>query len=42
VRENIVFGRDFNYDRYYQVIKACALVDDLAMLPVGDMTEIGE
>jgi ABC-type multidrug transport system fused ATPase/permease subunit len=42
VRGNIVFGRVFNYERYYEVVKACALVDDLAMLPAGDMTEIGE
>lgn len=42
VRGNIVFGRVFNYERYYEVVKACALVDDLAALPAGDMTEIGE
>ncbi len=42
VRGNIVFGRAFNYERYYQVVKACALEDDLAVLPAGDMTEIGE
>jgi ATP-binding cassette subfamily C (CFTR/MRP) protein 1 len=42
VRGNIAFGRAFNYERYQQVVKACALVDDLAILPAGDMTEIGE
>jgi ABC-type multidrug transport system fused ATPase/permease subunit len=42
VRGNIVFGRAFNYERYRQVVEACALVDDLAILPAGDMTEIGE
>jgi len=26
----------------YSVIKACALIDDLALLVDGDLTEIGE
>jgi ABC-type multidrug transport system fused ATPase/permease subunit len=42
VRGNIVFGRAFDGARYQRVIKACALIDDLAILPAGDMTEIGE
>uniref|UniRef100_A0A8C3UX25 ABC-type glutathione-S-conjugate transporter n=1 Tax=Catharus ustulatus TaxID=91951 RepID=A0A8C3UX25_CATUS len=29
-------------DRYQQVIKACALLPDLKLLPAGDQTEIGE
>lgn len=28
--------------RYYEVISACALNQDLDMLPAGDETEIGE
>jgi ATP-binding cassette subfamily C (CFTR/MRP) protein 1 len=42
VRDNVLFGRDFDEDRYNEVVSACALVDDLAILPAGDMTEIGE
>lgn len=42
VRGNILFGRDFDEDRYNRVIEACSLVDDFAVLPAGDMTEIGE
>ncbi|CAG5133932.1 unnamed protein product [Candidula unifasciata] len=42
VRDNILFGQPFNSQRYEQVLKACALVEDLKMMPSGDMTEIGE
>jgi len=42
VRGNIVFGRKFDYERYYKILEFCALKDDLAMLPAGDLTEIGE
>ena len=42
LRGNVLFGREFDQDRYDQVIQACALLDDIAMLPAGDMTEIGE
>jgi len=42
LRGNILFGRPYDDDRYEQVVEAAALVDDLAVLPAGDMTEIGE
>ncbi|XP_048238817.1 multidrug resistance-associated protein 1-like [Haliotis rufescens] len=42
VRDNILFGTQMNRKRYDKVIEACALKDDLDMLPGGDMTEIGE
>jgi ATP-binding cassette subfamily C (CFTR/MRP) protein 1 len=42
LQDNIVFGRPFNKEFYNQVIDACALRPDLAMLPGGDQTEIGE
>jgi ABC-type multidrug transport system fused ATPase/permease subunit len=42
LRGNILFGRKFDQARYDEVIEACALLDDLAVLPAGDMTEIGE
>lgn len=42
VKQNIVFGREFNQEWYDQVIDACALRPDLEMLPNGDLTEIGE
>lgn len=42
VKENIVFGKEFNEKWYNQVIDACALRPDLEILPSGDQTEIGE
>ncbi|KAG9324786.1 hypothetical protein KVV02_004659 [Mortierella alpina] len=42
LRENIVFGKDFEQERYNTVIKVCALERDLTLLSHGDMTEIGE
>ncbi|XP_075908476.1 ATP-binding cassette sub-family C member 5 isoform X2 [Petromyzon marinus] len=42
VRDNILFGKAYNEERYNMVLEACCLRIDLAMLPYGDMTEIGE
>eukprot|EP00478_Filoreta_tenera_P002677 GABV01002785.1.p1 GENE.GABV01002785.1~~GABV01002785.1.p1 ORF type:complete len:146 (-),score=43.68 GABV01002785.1:38-475(-) len=42
VKDNIVFDREFDEARYKKVLKICALEPDLATLPAGDATEIGE
>ncbi|KAI1315909.1 Multidrug resistance-associated protein 1 [Mortierella claussenii] len=42
LRENIVFGKDFEQERYNTVVKVCALERDLTLFSHGDMTEIGE
>jgi ATP-binding cassette, subfamily C (CFTR/MRP), member 1 len=42
VKDNITFGHRFDPQFYEQTIKACALVDDLAALPDGDETQVGE
>ncbi|XP_069851649.1 ATP-binding cassette sub-family C member 2 [Dipodomys merriami] len=42
IKDNILFGSEFNEVRYNQVLKACALLPDLEILPGGDMAEIGE
>lgn len=42
VRNNILFGREYDETWYNQVIDACALAPDLEILPNGDQTEIGE
>jgi ATP-binding cassette, subfamily C (CFTR/MRP), member 1 len=42
VQDNILFGKSLNKRLYEKVINACALAADLAMLPGGDQTEIGE
>ncbi|KIH68024.1 hypothetical protein ANCDUO_01649 [Ancylostoma duodenale] len=42
VRDNIIFGKPLDKNRYNQVLNACALKTDLKSLTNGDMTEIGE
>ena len=42
LRENILFGQPYDSVRYQQCVEACALDADMAMLPNGDLTEIGE
>uniref|UniRef100_A0A672PFU0 ATP-binding cassette, sub-family C (CFTR/MRP), member 10 n=1 Tax=Sinocyclocheilus grahami TaxID=75366 RepID=A0A672PFU0_SINGR len=42
MQDNILFGRDFDSTFYQAVIEACALADDLNILPGGDQTEVGE
>jgi len=42
LRGNVLFGREYDEERYMKVVEASALVDDLAALPAGDFTEIGE
>ena len=42
VKENIIFGKPFDAERYAKIIYACALIDDMKLLPAGDRTEIGE
>ncbi|KAG7220300.1 hypothetical protein INR49_018292 [Caranx melampygus] len=42
VRANILFGKDYDPALYQAVIEACALSDDLNVLPNGDRTEVGE
>lgn len=42
VKENILFGAQYDSLKYNEVIKACALEADLKLFTAGDMTEIGE
>ncbi|KAK3698830.1 hypothetical protein QZH41_016034 [Actinostola sp. cb2023] len=42
LRNNIVFGNDFDESRYNEVITACALERDIELLSDGDMTLVGE
>ncbi|KAL3672078.1 hypothetical protein V7S43_002742 [Phytophthora oleae] len=41
IRENILFGSAFDYKKYWCVVEACCLKDDLRMLPEGDNTQVG-
>ena len=52
LRDNILFGAPFDAEKYQvllycpcdaqKVLEACSLLPDIAILPAGDMTEIGE
>uniref|UniRef100_A0A8C6BBI9 ATP-binding cassette sub-family C member 10 n=1 Tax=Monodon monoceros TaxID=40151 RepID=A0A8C6BBI9_MONMO len=42
IRDNILFGKMFDAQLYKEVLEACALNDDLSILPAGDQTEVGE
>ncbi|KAJ2092885.1 hypothetical protein IW138_000598 [Coemansia sp. RSA 986] len=42
IRENILFGHDYEEDHYNKVVEACALADDLKTWANGDRTVIGE
>jgi ABC-type multidrug transport system fused ATPase/permease subunit len=42
IKDNILFGEDFDEDWYLQVLEACSLNSDISRLPAGDETEIGE
>jgi ABC-type multidrug transport system fused ATPase/permease subunit len=41
IKDNILFGEEFNEQRYEATLDACALVPDLDILEDGDQTEIG-
>ncbi|XP_069753243.1 ATP-binding cassette sub-family C member 5 isoform X4 [Narcine bancroftii] len=42
IRENILFNKTYNEERYNNVLAACCLRQDLAVLSSGDMTQVGE
>src|SRR5271155_3647946 len=42
IRDNILFGNEFDEERYWNVVEACALKLDLDMFEAGDRTEVGE
>ena len=42
VRENILFGQEFEEEWYEQVLGECCLKEDMSLLPFGDLTLVGE
>ena len=42
LKNNILFGKAYEKNRYENILDACALRPDLDILPGGDETEIGE
>ncbi|KAF9098810.1 Multidrug resistance-associated protein 4 [Mortierella sp. AD031] len=41
-KENILFGSQFNEQKYNAILRVCALNRDMTLLSAGDETEIGE
>ena len=42
LRDNILFGREFDKKRYVETVLACQLEPDLLEMKHGDLSEIGE
>ncbi|KAM9321211.1 MIT domain-containing protein 1 [Gastrophryne carolinensis] len=42
LRENILFGEEYDNVKYKKTLEACCLYPDIESLPNGDLTEIGE
>ncbi|XP_056411570.1 ATP-binding cassette sub-family C member 4 isoform X4 [Hyla sarda] len=42
VRSNILFGKEYNQEKYERVLRACALKKDMLQLDDGDLTMIGD
>ncbi|CAK4178415.1 unnamed protein product [Aphanomyces euteiches] len=42
IRENILFGKPYDREKYNRVIQACALTKDLSLFAAGDRAEIGQ
>ncbi|KAJ8933696.1 hypothetical protein NQ314_013862 [Rhamnusium bicolor] len=42
VRNNIIFGQNYNKSRYNKIVKVCALEKDFEQFPQGDQTVVGE
>ncbi|GAA5927015.1 uncharacterized protein JCM15063_000432 [Sporobolomyces koalae] len=42
IRDNILFGRPLDEKRYWDCVRASALLADFDQLPSGDLTEVGE
>ncbi|CAJ2659633.1 unnamed protein product [Trifolium pratense] len=42
IRENILFGSEFDDQRYQETLQKSSLIKDLELLPYGDLSEIGE
>ncbi|KAK7882506.1 hypothetical protein WMY93_028680 [Mugilogobius chulae] len=42
IRSNILFGKEFNSQKYNRVVRACALKRDMDLMPAGDLTVVGD
>ena len=42
IRDNILFGKNFEESRYRKIVEVCALERDFKLFPFGDRTLVGE
>ncbi|CAG9825034.1 unnamed protein product [Phaedon cochleariae] len=42
VRQNILFGQEYDQEKYEEVVRVCALERDFTIFPNGDKTLVGE
>ncbi|XP_066599672.1 ATP-binding cassette sub-family C member 10 isoform X2 [Prorops nasuta] len=42
IRDNILFGKTYDFHRYQTILQACALIEDFNSLPEKDLTLVGE
>ena len=42
IKNNILFGKEYDAERYSEVLRICQLMGDLDILPARDSTQIGE
>ena len=42
LRQNVLFGKTFDAERYWNVLKICALYQDIQKFDYGDLTLVGE
>ncbi|CAD6222001.1 GSCOCT00005267001.2-RA-CDS [Cotesia congregata] len=42
IRENILFGLEYDHTRYLEVTRVCSLMKDFQQFPNGDLTSVGE
>ncbi|KAL3266128.1 hypothetical protein HHI36_010314 [Cryptolaemus montrouzieri] len=42
IRDNILFGKTYDEQRYKSVVFACGLAEDIYLLPAGDFTGVGD
>ena len=42
IRENILFGKSYDKDKFAKVLEVCDLQEDIHRLPRGDLTFVGE
>ena len=42
VRENILFGKEYEEEKYNEIVRVCALERDFKLFPFDDRTLVGE